>query len=393
MRFDLWLLGYRKYRVPQAQAELLFAFFEKSLLFPRGLKRCGKRGDLLFFFSLKQAVRFETEATGQGFDFACEKTGGVPLLAKGVYRSPGMLVGMILGLALFLGLCSLVWDVRIVGNESIPTNELESELASCGIFKGRFLFAVDVDGAALSLRESDERVAYAAINRVGTVLYVQIKETKELSAPKPTAPANLVAKADGVVTMPLIFEGECLVQEGDVVRKGQILASGLLDTQNHGYRVTRAAGQVLARTVCTYEVFVPFCYEEKQYTGRVKHEFSLIFFDWVQKVFKNSGNYIDKCDIIEKTEWITLPGGETLPFGYHLIKAAEYVLVPCERSEEQALAIANEELAALLAKECTGRSVLKKRVDISKDALGITLVCSIVYEQDIAEVAEFTLQP
>ena len=36
MRFDLWLLGYRKYRVPQAQAELLFAFFEKSLLFPRG---------------------------------------------------------------------------------------------------------------------------------------------------------------------------------------------------------------------------------------------------------------------------------------------------------------------------------------------------------------------
>jgi len=82
-----------------------------------------------------------------------------------------------------------------------------------------------------------------------------------------------------------------------------------------------------------------------------------------------------------------------LPFGYHIKSVAEYCLVPVSRTCAQARAAAEEELRLLLSKECAGRTVLQTSVAVHENADGVTLTCTVVYEEDIAEVAEFTLQP
>ena len=186
--------------------------------------------------------------------------------------------------------------------ETLSLDELEGELAASGLSRGCFLPALRGDEIANALRQGDNRVAYVSVNVKGTVAHVQIRETQQTPEPLRGTPANLIAKCDGVVTLPLIFEGECLVSEGDVVRAGDLLAGGLINTQNHGYRVTRAAGQVFAKTVHVYSVSVPLVYEEKCATGRQSFGISLLFFDSVQKIFQNTNKYKDKCDIIEKTQ-------------------------------------------------------------------------------------------
>lgn len=392
MRIDLFLSGAFFYRARKADAEPLFLLLQGGDFSPKLLKRDEKTGEVTFFLSRKESERFAQAAKEKKLNFTAQAR-GLPAVLQVFLSAPGLLVGVLLALLLAVGARAVLWDVRIAGNESMDTGELEDLLAQSGLSVGMLLPSLDADEVALALRRADARVAYAAVNVVGTVAYVQIREAEPAPEKSVKNPANLVAKRDGVVTMPLVFEGECLVVPGQIVRAGQILASGLSDTQNHGYLVTRAAGQVLARTVHTYEVRVPFSYEEKAYTGREKHELSLLFFGRAQKVFKNTGKTIDKCDIIEKTTHAMLPTGEKLPFGYSLVTVAEYQTLTLTRSATEARDLAQAQLQAKLAADGAGRTLLEKHVEYRVDGEGITLLCTVVCEENIASVSEFTLHP
>ena len=244
---------------------------------------------------------------------------------------------------------------------------------------------------AIRVRQADARVAYVAINLTGTVATVQVRE----SAPRPEVslhtPANLVARCDGVVVLPLIYEGKCVVEPGQTVRAGQILASGILDTDNNGIRLTRAAGSVMARTEQTFSVTVPFSYLEKVYTGRSWHEVEVSFFGLAGKVFKNTGNMTDTCDII-KTDKEFVLGARTLPCGvtHTAYRAFEWVTV--QRTATEALALAEAELAAALSEASSSRTLLQRVTETSVSDCGVTLICTAVFEEDIAIAAEFFVE-
>jgi hypothetical protein len=157
--------------------------------------------------------------------------------------------------------------------------------------------------------------------------------------------------------------------------------------------VTRAAGQVLARTTHTYTVRVPFDYEEKVYTGKQKHEIFFLFFHRVQKVFKNIGQNADNCDIIEKIQYFHTPAGGEIPIGLRVMTFAPYEMQIQTRTAKQARALALSELQEKLAADSAGRTLLKKSVAWSADGEGITLICTVVCEEDIARTAEFVMQP
>ena len=67
---------------------------------------------------------------------------------------------------------------------------------------------------------------------------------------------------------------------------------------------------------------------------------------------------------------------------------AEYELYPAVRSGVEARALAYAELERQLAQDSVGRSMLEKTVELRADADGVTLICTVVCEEDIAETAE-----
>ncbi len=391
MRLDLFFTGCVYYRVSAQQGATLFEVLREAELSPKAVKRVEKTGDIGFLLPLHRARCFEEAAKTKGLQLAVREEKGAPMLLRRLIARPGLVIGLLLALGLFCGARIFLWDVRITGNEQVSSEELERELAAAGLSRGCFLPTLDRDAVSAALRQGDGRIAYATVNLVGTVAHVQVLESQAPTEALSDKPANLIAKCDGVVTMPLIFEGECLVAKGDVVRAGQLLASGIRDTQNHGYRITRAAGEVLARTVHTYSVTVPFAYEEKAYTGEVSREISLFFFGHAQKVFKSTGNNIVKCDIIEEIKWMTLPSGKRLPLGVSILTAFAYADQPATRTATQAREQAFAQLESLLAQESKGRVMLQKTTETRVDEDAITLICTVVYEENIASVSEFEL--
>ena len=391
MRPDLFFFGAVRYRVDVSDAALLLSVLQKAHIVPGALRKSDKTGEIRFYLSCKQAKVFEHFAKAELLAFS-GKEKGVPVLLRELLHAPGLLVGILLAVLLLIGAHSVVWDIRITGAELLSNAELEAVLAELGVYRGAALSSLVGDDVALSLREKEPRVGYAAVNLSGTVVYVQVRESEPVPVPNSKSPANLVAARDGVITMPLVFEGECLVEVGEVVRAGQILVGGVRDTQNHGYRITRAAGQVLARTVHTYTVRVPFSYEQKAYTGEKESELSLLFFQFAQKVFKIDAQKLCKCDIIEEIKYFRTPTGAMLPFGYALTNALFYEVQTCTRDLQAARGEALAELERMLAADGADRTLLEKHVEWSVDSEGVTLVCTVVCEEDIARTVEFSLQ-
>ena len=148
-------------------------------------------------------------------------------------------------------------------------------------------------------------------------------------------PCNLVARRDGLVLRVQALGGVPQVLKGMSVTEGQLLISGVEDTETVGARVLTGMGKVEARTWYTLSTVMPLTVAEKQYTGEEKQGYSLVFGTNRVKFFLNSsigtGNY-DK--ITERTQWSLF--GLPLPVTFVKETFRFYETVPAEVSAAQA---------------------------------------------------------
>lgn len=101
-------------------------------------------------------------------------------------------------------------------------------------------------------------------------------------------PCNLVARRAGLVKKVQTIGGVACVVPGSAVTEGQILISGVEDTDTVGARVLAGLGKVEARTWYDLTAAMPLTVPTKQYTGDKKIGISLIFGSRRIKFFSNS---------------------------------------------------------------------------------------------------------
>ena len=390
MSWYSFLLGYTVLHISKDSITDFFELCRVLEITPRGLRRIGKGEDLTCRFTRFSAARLLHLSQEKGLGVRSVRQGGLPALWLRFIRRPGMVIGTGLALALLLVSRLFLWEVSLEGCEAVSEEEIRAELDEIGLRRGAFLPLLDGDDIALSLRQADARVGYVTVNMIGTVAFVQIKEAEPAPVPTPTAPANLVAKKDGVILLPMIFEGECLVEIGERVRRGQLLASGIIDGEQNGFRITRASGEIWARTEEKIIVNVPLSYEEKVYTGKLRREVEVQFFGLCGKVFKNTGNVDAQCDIIINNH-ILFAGTRTLPFGVSVTEHRAYAYQTATRTATQALALAKAELASRLAAGGEARKLLSTTVETVLDDAGVTLVCTAAFEENIGLISEFSV--
>ena len=390
MSWFLFLTGTVTLRVKAASQTEFFELCRTRELTPKAVKRVEKTGNITCRFTRMAARELLAGAKELGLDVAPLESRGLPALWHRFIRRPALVIGTVLALALLACSRLFLWEVSLVGCDEQVKEEILAELDGIGLGKGAFLPRVDTDEIELELRRTDVRVGYVSVNLVGTVAFVQIKPAEPKNDQAPTGPANLVAKKDGFVVLPMIFEGERLVEVGEYVRRGQLLASGIIDSESGTSRITRAAGQVLARTEETITVCMPFLYEEKAYNGDVFYEVEVQFFGLCGKVFKNTGKMTALCDIIVSNRTFCA-GARTLPVGITLTRYHAYAYQSAKRTAAEALELAKVELAARLALEGQTRHLLSTTVETVVDGQGVTLVCRATFEEDIGQVQEFSV--
>ena len=315
---------------------------------------------------------------------------GLPHIINRYKNRAGFLVGAICAIMMMLAADNYIWDIRITGNETVTYTELSETLSECGLRVGSRISELDVDAIETITVLNCKKISWITINIQGTHANVQIREVGERpSGEEKTKPSNLVAARDGQIDRLELFSGNAMVRNGDVVRAGDILVSGVWDSNHYGMFITRSSGKVFARTTRTFKIEIPFEYEEKVLTERKIKEKYLIFFSKEIKVFENAGNMGSSCDTIESVENLRFFNGDRLPVGVRTVSELYYTNEARRYTETEAMNIAYYRLGEQIKNELFEAELIRKTVECEITDNAYILYCTVECIEDIAVMREF----
>lgn len=284
----------------------------------------------------------------------------------------------------------IVWDVRITGNETVSSRDIEQSLAACGFGVGTPLRGFRADVTENRVLMLDDRLAWISINRRGTVAYVQVREAAH--APKDdeenTAAANVVASRPGRIERVELVRGLVVVGKGDTVDEGDLLVSGLYDSLVYGYRWTHAEARVYARTVREIHISIPLTYEQRVYSAEegIARDVSLKFFSKTIKFSKSTGNEGVLCDTIESERSMGIFSEVGFPLSVQTVWYLPYTVATATRTPAEAEELAYYELAREIASIPGGVELLQKSVTTHLGESEMRLDCTVVCIEDIATI-------
>ena len=252
---------------------------------------------------LEQGPALEEIARQTGAEMTVLRRRGIPVLWGRFHRRYVLLAGLAVFWLLLFGGNLFIWEFRVSGNETVPTETVLRALENYGITVGSPGLEIDQEDMRNHVLLEIPELSWVAVNVSGCRANVEVRERR--TAPKPLdrkTPCNLVARRDGLELRVQALGGVPQVMKGMSVTEGQLLISGVEDTGTFGTRFTAGLGSVEGRTWYTLTANVLLTGAEKRYTGREKRLHSVIFGSRRIKFFANSSIDSDQCDkITERT--------------------------------------------------------------------------------------------
>lgn len=186
------------------------------------------------------------------------------------FRNRKMLgIGVFVFLILIIFLFSILWDIQIIGNESTDTDEIMKVLEKENIKSGIIKYKLDKDYVEELLLNQFDHFSFISVEIKGTKLLLEVKEQdlppKQLDI---STPCNIVADKKGVIVKAIARNGKTMVRKGDIVEKGQILITGIIESENEeDYILVHSEGEVLAQTRYSIKIEEPIIKKIEEETG------------------------------------------------------------------------------------------------------------------------------
>ncbi len=304
---------------------------------------------------------------------------GAPYFLFRFRHRQALLVGLVgCALALFLG-SFFIWDFQVEGNVTVPTERILRALEKNGVTLGTFGLSLDGEDIRNHVLLDVPELIWIAVNVSGCRAEVQVRER----TPPPVMvdrrePCNLVARRAGLVKNVQTIGGVACVVPGSAVTEGQILISGVEDTDTVGARVLAGLGKVEARTWYDFTASMPLTVLEKRYTGKEKTGVSLIFGSRRIKFFSNSSIDGTEYDKITSRHPLNLLG-VPLPVTVVTETWRFYEAVPRARTAAEAEKAAEALLTAQLREQVEPYGEVKSTLCSSRQR-GNTLVVTLSAE-------------
>ena len=304
---------------------------------------------------------------------------GAPYFLLRFRHRQALLIGLLgCALALFLG-SFFIWDFQVEGNETVPTERILRALEKNGVTRGTFGLSLDGEDIRNHVLLDVPELIWIAVNVSGCRAEVQVRER----TPPPVMvdrrePCNLVARRAGLVKNVQTIGGVACVVPGSAVTEGQILISGVEDTDTVGARVLAGLGKVEARTWYDFTASMPLTVLEKRYTGKEKTGVSLIFGSRRIKFFSNSSIDGTEYDKITSRHPLNLLG-VPLPVTVVTETWRFYEAVPRARTAAEAEKAAEALLTAQLREQVEPYGEVKSTLCSSRQR-GNTLVVTLSAE-------------
>ena len=315
---------------------------------------------------------------------------GLPDIISNYRGRWGLAVGGILALVLFLVSQSVVWRIDVVGNERLSTEYVKQTLSTYGLTLGASKSRLNTDFMEQRIMIDDDDIAWISVKISGTVARVELREVIDTDiTKKETLPANLVSRFDAQIVGMEVYSGFLSVKEGDFVRAGELLVSGVYKSEKAPLRFLRASGRILGRVTRQFSVEIPLKQTKKVPTGEQIEKKTLNFFGKTIKLFINYRNLPMTCDIINYVYIFNPFSLGELPISISVDTYYPYETLEVEISESEAMELAYEELRNMIDEELPDAQILKKTVHGELTENGYILNCTLTAICDIAKQVEF----
>lgn len=210
-------------------------------------------------------------------------------------------------------LSNFVWNIEIVGNESIPEEELVQSLKEDGLSIGSLKNKIDTKEIVNKMRLNRNDLAWIGIEIEGTNAIVKVVEAKQ----KPEIIeedeyCNIVAKKAGRIVKVNAINGTPLVKEGDVITQNMPLIGGWLEGKYTGIRYVHANGTVQAKVWYTKKEKVELKQIRLTKTENKETKYSVKINNFTINFYKTLSKF-EKYDTIEENKKLKLFSNFYLP--------------------------------------------------------------------------------
>lgn len=185
---------------------------------------------------------------------------GLPFLIMRAKRRKVLVLGtFFFCIALYI-LSSFVWFVEVVGNEQVSAEIILAKAEEQGIKKGVPIARLEKNKITEELLSEIPELSWVGIQVQGTKIVIEVAEKTFRSHEEQNMPGNLIAREEGRIEELLVLKGMPQVQEGALVKKGQVLILGIvypqLEISETGEispagepQIVRAKGLIRARVI------------------------------------------------------------------------------------------------------------------------------------------------
>lgn len=202
---------------------------------------------------------------------------GLPFVFFRYRKRKAAFIGLFIFCLMFLFYNSHIMGISIKGNERLETEKVMVSLKDYGIYRFAPLKDVNNKFVQNKMMTKHEEIAWIGINIKGSRIYIEIKERLDTKMNEnEEIPCDIVAGKSGIIDELDIREGQNMVKPNEFVQKGDLLVSGLVDSNVHGIRYVRSYGEVYAFTEAEKSKEYKMERIEKTTTGKTKKKFSLM---------------------------------------------------------------------------------------------------------------------
>ena len=318
---------------------------------------------------------------------------GLPTKVFSYRKRFGLMLGICASIAIFCLAQSVLWRVDVVGNERLSDDEIIQALAENGMSVGDFINKLDTNHIEQSVMINHDDVAWISVNIVGNVAHVEVIEVIDTEIKeKESTPANLVSIFDAQIISLEVYTGFTCVKEGDFVRAGELLVSGIYKSEKAPLRYTRASGGVYGRVTKTFEIEIPLIQSKKVPTGEKITKKTLNFFGNSINFFTNSRNLPISYDIIHYVYTLNPFSLGELPVSLSIDEYCGYEIIEVEISEDEAMNRAYEALRQKIDEELPEAQILKQTLHGEIVEGKYVLKCTLTAICNIAKQVEFEVR-
>ena len=213
-----------------------------------------------------------------------------------------VLLSLIISFMLLFLLCNTIFDIKINSDDKDIVNIINDSLKDNGIdvYKRKVSFNKLNSIKNKILGDNKDTLEWIEIREKGCIYYIDVTpRVKSNNNVDNTSPSDIVAEKDGVIKHIVVHRGSKVIDNGDYVKKGDVLISGNIIKNENVIDKVHSEGVIYAETWKTVNISIPFKRIDYVYKKTVNHYYLDIFgHEFTISGKYDSDNTINKKSIV-----------------------------------------------------------------------------------------------